>query len=274
MAMLRAKKHLTSRSERKYLFIGGMHRSGTTALWEAFRRHGQVSGFPPGTNDCENEGQYSQSVYPSDHHYACPHWLDWPLHPQMHLTEESPLASDANGAVLTAEWARYWDQSKPWLLEKTPRNLVIARFLQRMFPTAHFLFILRHPVAQALALRRIGWSSATVPELVLRWLAAHECGAGDLAHLRCWCALRYEAFITRPEAHFQKVCETFGLAREPLRYPIDSTANEKYRRAWCPREDEVEQLRPLNGRVRAFGYDLFDWEWRPEAVPAIPVMTV
>ncbi len=69
---------------------------------------------------CHSEGKYMQTVYRS---------LDYPYFRQYeHLTEDSSLVSESNKLLLYAEWARYWNTSKPVLVEKSPQHQVITRF--------------------------------------------------------------------------------------------------------------------------------------------------
>jgi len=50
-------------SEHDLVFVGGLHRSGTTLLARAIAKHDEVSGFRR-TEALANEGQFLQSVYP------------------------------------------------------------------------------------------------------------------------------------------------------------------------------------------------------------------
>jgi hypothetical protein len=59
------------------------------------------------------------------------------------------LLTWANQRKLYAEWARYWNTSKPVLVEKSPTHALRMRLLQTMFNAdrSFFLVILRHPLA-------------------------------------------------------------------------------------------------------------------------------
>lgn len=141
----------------RFVFIAGLHRSGTTPLFKALRGHPMVSGFRiPGGAEREHEGQLHQTVYPRGVEmggpgYFCLDRASW-------LDENSALATLPNAERLFLEWGRLWDLSRPYLLEKSPPNLVRMRFLQRLFPNTYFVVIVRHPIAVSLAtMKWVGW---------------------------------------------------------------------------------------------------------------------
>ena len=95
------------------------------------------------------------------------------LDPRSHLTEDSPLATPGNAARLAEQWAPYWDLSRPVLVEKSPPNLVMTRFLQALYPHASFVVIVRHPVVVALGTDK--WlRGRTLRTPMANWFAAHD----------------------------------------------------------------------------------------------------
>src|SRR5215472_9779809 len=142
-----------------FVFCCGLHRSGTTLLFRMLREHPKVSGFANNKDAnewlaLEDEGQFLQSVYPPGIVYGGPG--RFAFYSEAHLTEESGLLTPENKAKLAGEWFPYWDLSREYLLEKSPPNLVMSRFLQSAFPNSWFVVIERHPVAVALATEK--WS--------------------------------------------------------------------------------------------------------------------
>ncbi len=113
------------------IFVGGLHRSGTTPLTNVLGSHPDISGLMD-TGVIENEGHHLQDVYPKIRRYG---GMGRFAHSERaHLTETSPLASSENAGRLFEAWAPYWDLDKPHLVEKSPSNMIMGRFLQTLFP--------------------------------------------------------------------------------------------------------------------------------------------
>ena len=48
--------------EKKFIFISGLHRSGTSLLYKILKEQDEISGLSK-TNELEDEGQHVQTVY-------------------------------------------------------------------------------------------------------------------------------------------------------------------------------------------------------------------
>ena len=160
----------TVASER-LVFVAGLHRSGTTALARTLARHPAVSGFH-GTDAKEDEGQHLQDVYPPARAHGGAGRFAFA--PDAHLVESSPLATEDNAARLLAAWTPHWDLARHLLLEKSPPNLLMTRFLQALFPASQFVVVVRHPVVVSLSTRRWAGPGARLSRLIGHWLRAHE----------------------------------------------------------------------------------------------------
>jgi Sulfotransferase family len=244
----------------RFVFVCGLHRSGTSLLFQALRAHPEVSGFTD-TGVPEDEGQHLQDVYPPASAFGGPGRFGFDR--RAHLTEASPLVTPANRDALFAAWGRYWDLAKPVLLEKSPPNLVRTRFLQALFPESAFIVLTRHPVAVALATRK--WNRAPVGRLLRHWVVCHERYAADAPRLRRAIVVRYEDLVARPDEVMGRLWGFLGLAPHAAPVPVREGVNETYFAAWReagrgPMKGLLRALavRRLEPAVRRWGYSLTD----------------
>lgn len=216
------------RADHTFVFIAGLHRSGTSLLAKCLADHPATSGFHD-TGVPEDEGQHLQTVFPRASRYGGPGGFGFA--PQMHLTESSPEVSDANRDKLWQEWSRHWDLSRTHLVEKSPPNLIKSRFLQAMFPNSLFVFILRHPVAVAGATKK--WKRRTpLHRLVEHWIVCHEIMLSDLPHLKRYTIFHYEDFVAQPRRTLDSTFRFLGLEPAAATREIRSNVNESYLAQW------------------------------------------
>ena len=243
----------------RFVFLAGLHRSGTTLLARLLAAHPQVSGFS-GTDAPADEGQHLQSVYPSDHEYGRPGRFGFA--PEMHLTEDSPLVSEQSAGTLFEEWSPHWDLSRPMLLEKSPPNLLKTRFLQALFPNSAFVVLVRHPIPVSLATAR--WRrTRRYHRLLEHWLRCHALFEADREHLDRVHVIQYEQLVRDPADMLRGIFEFLELEPIPPSEPVEQGANERYFRQWQelkrdPRMRAYLDLASLwyERRVRHYGYSL------------------
>lgn len=253
-----------------FVFVCGLHRSGTSVLFRSLRDHPDLSGFE-NTDSFEDEGMHLQSVYRPSGAYGGAGAFGF--NPEAHLTESSPLVTPANREKLFSEWSPYWDLSKKFLLEKSPPNLIRTRFLQAMFPQSSFVALMRHPLAVSYATRawyrhyRINWRS--LARILEHWLVCHEIFREDQKHLgRPPLVLKYEQFVAEPEKSVHAVQDMLGVERRPCQQKILSGVNQKYFNRW---QRELSGLltgyncrsiiKRFEERCRSFGYSLIDLDY-------------
>ncbi len=248
----------------RLVFVAGLHRSGTTPLARLLAEHPEISGFRD-TGVKEDEGQHLQDVYPAAREYGGAG--RFAHDPKAHLTEDSPLATAANADRLLHQWSRHWDLDRRLLLEKSPPNLVMTRFLQALYPDARFVVVVRHPVVVALS--TLKWSGPTTRtgRLVEHWLRAHQTFLADAAHLRNVHVVRYEDLVREPRHTLDALGDFLGL-EEPLSdASFDGRRSDGYVATWRRMRNtasplarlRVDRLRHRFARdVERFGYDFDD----------------
>jgi hypothetical protein len=194
-------------ANRKYVFICGLHRSGTSLLGRNIARLEDCTGFRK-TGVLMDEGQLLQDVYPIDSEFHGPGRLGFD--PRAHITESSSLLTPANVARLQASWHSHWDNSKAICVEKTPSNLLMTRFLQAAFPDSYFVVIRRHPVAASMATQ--GWKVNVTPlhSLFEHWLHCHNLFEQDKMHLEHLYELRYEDYVENPDRYHEEIAAFLG----------------------------------------------------------------
>lgn len=258
-----------SLSNHRFIFVCGLHRSGTSVLFRSLRDHPEVSGFQ-GTDSPEDEGMHLQTVYPPSGRYGGAG--SFGFHPEAHLTESSSLVSEANRRKLFSEWSRYWDLDKTYLLEKSPPNIIRTRFLQAMFPNSYFIIMLRHPLAVSYATQkwyrryRINWRG--FPRIFEHWLVCHETFLADQRHLNNSLVVKYEEFVADPYRWVNGAYRFLGLSDYSINQKILPDVNKRYFQIWKKKLSGTF-TGPLNRtliqryekRVRCFGYSLTDPNW-------------
>ena len=205
------------------LFVGGLQRSGTTLLASLLSQNPVVTGLR-GTGFPEDEGQFVQRVYLSDDFMGrrqrkggeVGRSMRWAYHPEAHLTEADARERSAAGTRLLESWWPYIvDQSRPVLLEKSPSNVARTRFLQAAFGDARFVIVTRHPLMQALAVRKWGTNSTQVglafDKIIDHWLTAMDMFTEDFPLLRNVAVTSYERLMHDPATTLTDVADLVGL---------------------------------------------------------------
>ncbi len=256
----------------RYLFVGGLHRSGTTLLAEILATHENVAGLR-GTGVTENEGHWLHREFPSVESYGGPGRFAFDS--RSHLVDESlPLPEESRRRIENA-WRPFWSPADaPVRVEKSPQNLIQSRLLQQVFPGSAFVMVARHPVAVAFATQK--WTSigpVTAPRvlphlpvhhLVRHWLAAWEQFDNDRIYLENVTVVRFEDLMADPATSLGHITAATGMANSfdlSRITPLASVYQARYEawkrsvggrlaaRTWMPR---------LEPSLNRFGYSFSD----------------
>ncbi len=212
--------------DHRFVFLAGLHRSGTTLLARLLAAHQEISGFS-GTDAAADEGQHLQTVYPAATVWGGPGRFGFA--PEAHFTEVQ--ASEEKARKLFEEWSPHWDLARPVLVEKSPPNLLKTRFLQALFPGSAFVVVLRHPIAVSLATAKFR-PTRRYHKLVEHWLRCHEIFAADRPLLERVHVIRYEDLVREPEPVLRGVFEFLELDPIPPSEPVEAGADERYFAQW------------------------------------------
>jgi hypothetical protein len=244
----------------RLVFLGGVHRSGTTLLADLLGEHPNMSALSE-TGVWHDEGQFLQDVYPTA--LDCGGPGKFAFNARARLTEADATGIDGTGpdalaAQILGAWTPYWNLQRRYLVEKSPPNLLRFRYLQALFPDAHFIAIVRHPVAVAYA--TAGWAKTPVAELLEHWLVAHEAFERDRPAVHRLTFLRYEDLVRDVPGTLATVCASLGVEPFVPDTEVRPDTNERYLRRW--RHSRVSPLHPrvlvhrarFERRLDALGY--------------------
>lgn len=219
--------------KREFIFVGGMHRSGTTLLASIIGASKDASGLES-SGAHMGEGQFLQDVYQVGREYGGT--ASWALNEASHLTErDADQISDA-GERLWNSWSQHWDLSRRYLVEKTPLNLTKMRFLQENFPNSRFIVITRHPITQALAVRKwrphSRWGKG-IDELVHNWVRGHETFRADEPFLNAVEVFRYEDFMSDAAREVRRLEQFLSVSLPGAANRFDGSRAAVYEEEWA-----------------------------------------
>ena len=282
------------------LHLGGPHRGGTTILWKCLQAHPEIASFPPPfvTGADFSEGIFMQDVYPgfgigvpqdssNEGENNIVGLGRYALSPEAHLTAEDSRVSVESKLKLLNRFGPHWDLTKPVLMEKSPPNAVISTFLQAVYNTrddtkgdrshsvvrTKFLFITRHPIANALAHQKVD-RSLTMSVLMENYLQLHRYLLEDLPKLRNDPLLLYlEEFVSNPRRHLIEIFRWLDVdsSEEIVQDVLNKVAvhrdvNDKYQEWWCKKNSRgesplIEQLQLWDQALKALPlkYSILDW---------------
>jgi len=244
-----------------FLFINGLHRSGTSILFKWIKAQKNISGFSD-TGVIEDEGQHLQNVYSAAYNYGGPGKFGFQK--RSYLTENSDLITDVNRSKLFEQWSEHWNLNQSILVEKSPPNLIRTRFLQAMYSNSSFLTITRHPIAVSFATQK--WSHNSLNKLIKHWLICHEAYRRDQEFLNSKLLIKYEDFCAQPKSIIDQIAQLMDVEIIiPESVEKVKNMNEKYFKMW---EDYQKGfftrfiarriIKKYESKLNDFGYSLID----------------
>ena len=264
-----------------FIFVGGLHRSGTTLVADWLAQHPEISGLR-NTGVPEDEGQHLQRVFPTAGGLG---GVRFGESPAAHMTEVHAKSHDQIRAHRLDAWSPYWDSTKRMVVEKSPPNLLKTRFLQAIFPTACFVIVVRHPAVVSYAVQR--WTPRLsrpwvqpIHGLIRHWVTCHEILESDAPSINRLFVTRYEDIVSQPMRELDRLFEFLKLPAVVHPEPPKLGLNEKYFRRWKAPFNPARAAytravgRMFESRVRRFGYTLRDpWPLatRPGPVADLPL---
>jgi hypothetical protein len=230
--------------DKKFIFLAGLHRSGTSLLHEVMRKHPEITGFS-GSGVPEDEGQHLQSVYPPAKAFGGPGKFIFDK--RSYMDESHPLATPENAKLVFEQWQDHIDLSCQHIIEKSPPNIVRMRFFQKLFPNRKFIAILRHPLAVSYATKK--WSKTSIASLLNHAFLGYETMLKDMEGIDSLYILRYEDFVAEPQKTIDQIFAHLGMESTEVTHQVRTDINDKYFAMW--EKDQNNRLKRLFNRIPA-----------------------
>jgi hypothetical protein len=240
--------------EKNFIFLAGLHRSGTSLLHEIIKNHPNISGFN-NTGVPEDEGQHLQSVYKTAKEFGGPG--RFAFNSESYMDENHLLATDKNAILLFEQWNKKLDTSKDYFIEKSPPNIVRTRFFQKLFPNSQFIIILRDPIAVSYATQKM-CKNCNIDSLIEHYCVAYKRLFEDKNNLESVYILKYEDFICKPQSTINEIFNFIGLSSIPIKHEIKNSINQKYFDKWNAENFQFKNniIQKFNKKIKNYGYDL------------------
>lgn len=247
---------MNKNQKHKFIFICGLHRSGTSLLFKILKEQENISGHE-NTGVIEDEGQHLQSVFNAANKHGGPGKFGFDKN--SYLNADSELIKEENKNKLFSEWSKHWDLSKEYLIEKSPPNLIRTLFLQAMFPNSYFITIYRHPVATSLATKK--WSKTSHHSLIKHWLVCYKQYLKDKKKLKNSLDIHYEDLINKPLETLKFVEDFLNTKISLSENKIRKGVNDRYLSLWKKNKRNIfyrynilKTEREFEKSINEFGY--------------------
>ena len=210
---------------RQWVFVIGCYNSGTTLLHDLIARSRGCASLP------------AEGVFGTDQLIA-PEELGWPR--LWWKVQDKMLEFGEGGAkdaeILKRDWCLWLDTKRPVFLEKSVSNVLRVTWLDKNFPGAHFVEIIRNGYAVAEGIRRragrgqyplpSGLSSYPIEWCAQQWVSTLEAARAQLSEVdgSRVLTIRYEDLCKDPYQVLPKAERLTGL-HDLTEYPLDHVRN-------------------------------------------------
>lgn len=135
---------------------------------------------------------------------------------------------------------------KRTLVEKTPNDLFIYRRIQRTWPDARFLFLLRHPgtIYQSWREARPKMTTDEAVADTLKYLVVLQEARSRLPGVD----VRYEDLTDEPERETRRICEYLEIEWEPGMIEYGDQGHTRFKRGLGDWSGKINSGRPQQGR--------------------------
>ena len=232
---------------KNFIFICGLHRSGTTLLENLLSSSFDVSYLRISVS--ESEGQHAQSVYSPALKFGGPGNFAFSSEMQNELNLLSDYVRHRNDII--EDWSRFVVGRSNTIIEKSPPNLTKIWWLRKVFPNSKFIVITRDPRATAVATQK--WSRTSHTKLMEHWHSAYLQARTDWDE-RDTFHVKYEDICSDPALTMNKIESFLGMPLLEKQNSVDTrfakitNSNSKYLEVF---EGEVR----MDGVWNEFGYE-------------------
>lgn len=207
------------------IFLVGCPRSGTTLLQQMLDAHPDVA-IAPETFFIRNfwlqQEKYGDLA--EDHNYdqlvedivSLPEFQEMALNPEVYRAA-AWQSSRSYPLLLSLLLEQFADKRDVAIVgEKTPNHLLYLSILQRFFPTARFVHIVRDPRAVVASWQTVPWTTGTLAGDASVWRRYMSTARGCPIVLKpSLHTLHYEALIETPETTLKALCQFLQIQFEP-----------------------------------------------------------
>jgi len=188
----------------RWVFVIGCNNSGTSLLQRLLESTGQVSTFPA-------EGQlYTRAVKRDRKRGHSRVWSEYVEH--LRMDGNDPLGQ---GPRLLHDWLNNLPRPiRPVIVEKTPANTARAEWLQRVFPDACFIGLVRNGYAVSEGIRRKG--RQPLASAAGHWSEVNRMLTDLSGSLDRYLEVRYEEITGHPAAALLRVGRFIGIGSARL----------------------------------------------------------